>query len=324
MDRIADKHGGIELINKILRHDGIEKQIQEWKELGLVDNDFNISSIFNKNTIIEMEKFLNQTYKFLPIDTKYFKDLNLDILNLFDNLDNELDGWLIHSENYQVLNTTLPKFKEKVQTIYIDPPFNKEQNADYLYNVKYKDSTWATMLENRISIAKYLLKDTGSLFVRCDYNGNWIIRPLMNEIYSDENYRNEININRTKKIFTGVQGYNVATDSLFFYSKTGNFLFYSQHKQRSKEQKWLNMHSPGERRPPERIIFGKVMYPPKGRHWTFIQDTINELIEKKRIRINEHIEYIDLLGNKINGMPQYLTGEEELLDSNWTDIPVLP
>jgi Adenine specific DNA methylase Mod len=81
------------------------------------------------------------------------------------------------------------------------------------------------------------------------------------------------------------------------------------------------MHSPGERKPPERVIFGKVMYPPKGRHWTFIQPTINELTAKGRIRINERIEYIDLLGNKIKGMPQYLMGEEELLDSNWTDIP---
>lgn len=43
--------------------------------------------------------------------------------------------------------------------------------------------------------------------------------------------------------------------------------------------------------------------------------------KKGRIRINEDIEYIDLKGNRVKGMPQYLTGEEELLDSNWTDIP---
>jgi len=54
------------------------------------------------------------------IDTKYFKDLELGILNQFEDLDKALDGWLIKSENYQALNTILPKFKERVQTIYID------------------------------------------------------------------------------------------------------------------------------------------------------------------------------------------------------------
>ena len=70
-------------------------------------------------------------YKYLPIDTKYFKDVELDILALFDNVDDALDGRLIHSENYQALNTLQEKYKEKVQCIYIDPPFNLGQNAGF-------------------------------------------------------------------------------------------------------------------------------------------------------------------------------------------------
>lgn len=134
---------------------------------------------------------MNPKYQYLPIDTKYFKDLELEILGLFDNLDNSLDGWLIHSENYQALNTILPKFKEKVQTTYIDPPFNLGTNADFLYNVNYKDSNWITLLENRLALARDLLNKKGSIFVRCDYNGNMHIRLLMNEIFGEENFRNE-------------------------------------------------------------------------------------------------------------------------------------
>ena len=63
----------------------------------------------------------------------------------------------------------LNKYYEKVQTIYIDPPFNKEQEADYLYKVGYKDATWITMLENRIRLGRDLLNERGSIFVRCDY-----------------------------------------------------------------------------------------------------------------------------------------------------------
>jgi adenine-specific DNA-methyltransferase len=309
LDRIkkwTDKEFYQKVLEKVLN---TQAQLEEWQKLGF--------GVFRNKEELEDKK--------LPIDTRYFdEEFKWELLENITkkvNLDDNLDGVLIKSENWQALNTILNRYREKVQTIYIDPPFNKEQDADYLYNVKYKDSTWISMLENRLRLARELLNERGSIFVRCDYNGNMYVRLLMNEIFGKENFRNEIEINRTKKIFTGVKGYNVATDSLFFYTKKEDFKFYAQYKQRGKEQKWLNMHSPGERRPPERIIFGKVFYPPKGRHWTFTQETIDKMIEEGRIRIKEDVEYIDLMGNKVKGMPQYLTGEEELLDSNWTDIP---
>ena len=318
LDRIAKKEGGVSIIEKLLSHPNIDKQISEWRELGIVDESFKKEGVLQEYL---GGKTLNPEYQFLPIDTRYFKNLEPEILSLFENLDEELDGWLIKSENFQALNTILPKFKAEVQTIYIDPPFNKGQDADYDYVVEYKDSTWITMLENRIRLGRELLNEKGSIFVRCDYNGNMYVRMLLNEIFGEENFRNELVVSRTKKIFAGVKGYNVANDSLFFFSKTENFKFFAQYKRRSRERKWLNMHSPGERKPPERVILGKLYYPPKGRHWTFVQEKIHELEKQGRIRINEDIEYVDMLGNRVKGMPQYLTAEEELLDSNWTDIP---
>ena len=75
---------------------------------------------------------LNIKFRKFPIDTIYFKDLEKDIVNAFEDLDTQMDGWLIKSENYQALNTILSKFREKIQAIYIDPPFNKEQDAELL------------------------------------------------------------------------------------------------------------------------------------------------------------------------------------------------
>jgi adenine-specific DNA-methyltransferase len=120
LDRIA-KHGerSLEVIRKIFSHPNLQEQIREWKELGIVDDSFRVEEV------LEWEK-LSEKYQFLPIDTKYFKDLEFEIVGLFDNLDQALDGWLIKSENYQALNTILPKFKGKVRTIYIDPPITQE------------------------------------------------------------------------------------------------------------------------------------------------------------------------------------------------------
>jgi len=168
LDRISD----INIIQRIINHPNIKLQIKEWQDLGIVDNMFTIDDVIIDGMLIDK-------YQHLPIDTKYFKDLEYEILSLFDDLDGSLDGWLIKSENWQALNTILPKFNDKIQTIYIDPPFNKDKNADYHYNVKYRNSSWATMLENRLHLAKNCLNEKGSIFVRCDYNGNWIVRQLM-------------------------------------------------------------------------------------------------------------------------------------------------
>jgi len=186
------------LIEKILEAEGIKSQIKEWQELGIVDKEFTIKDIFETDLTGE---HLAKKYEHLPIDTKYFKDLEFEILSQFDDLDKSLDGWLIKSENYQALNTILPKFKEKVQTIYIDPPFNKEDNADYLYNVKYKNATWISLLENRILLSKEFLGKEGTLYTKCDYNGDHLVRMLLNTVYGTDRFLSEI----IWKRFTGTK-----------------------------------------------------------------------------------------------------------------------
>jgi adenine-specific DNA-methyltransferase len=343
LDRIADKE--IELIEELLKHKNFEKQQEEWKELGIIDEKFEKNQIFENRLD---GKQLKKEYQHLPIDTKYFKNLELEILGLFDDLDNSLDGWLIKSENYQALNTILPKFKEKVQTIYIDPPFNKEQDTDYFYSVKYKDSSWATMLENRLQIAKDVLNPKGSIFVRCDYNGNWIVRPLMDDIFGKENFRNELMINRTSRLKNEGRKYYTSCDSLFLYSKNSEYIFEQQrieepfeaelkmiegidqeevkkflenvledvefeikgNKLRVRAQKWIEMHASSEKVNNEPItVFGKVIYPPKKRRWMWKDpETIRKMEKMGWIRINPH-----------NNLPELLR-TWRYLGSDWTDI----
>jgi adenine specific DNA methylase Mod len=331
LDRIEKKKGGIEVIKKLLNHKRLEEQIKEWKELKIVDENFNKKEILQQKLT---KTVVNEKYKFLPIDTKYFKDLEQEILNLFDNLDNELDGWLIKSENYQALNTILQKFKGKVQTIYIDPPFNKEQDADYLYKVKYKDSTWATLLENRLRLAKDLLKDTGSIFVRCDYNGNWIVRPLMDEIFGEENFRNEITISTGKVYFGGGKNkFNNTINFLYFYSKSENILFLGFRRPRYDwEPKVTNFYTEGETSKDKLRIFIfdktkiKLECPP-GSHWKYSQEVIDTLFDKGLVIWKKSSKPIYNLikenGEKIpfEYAPYHIMDYGKSVTTNWTDIP---
>lgn len=74
----------LKLVEKIKKHKNIEEQIKEWQELGIVDENFKLDDIF---TIDLTGKHLSGKYQHLPIDTKYFKDLELEILSQFEDLD---------------------------------------------------------------------------------------------------------------------------------------------------------------------------------------------------------------------------------------------
>ncbi len=331
LDRISKKKEGNKLIQEILKHKNFEVQAKEWQELGIVSKDFKPNEILINNL---NGKGLNKEFEHLPIDTKHFdENIKLELLSLFDDLDNELDGWLIHSENYQALKTILPKFQEQIQTIYIDPPFNLGTNADFLYNVNYKDANWITLLENRINLARDLLNEKGSIFVRCDYNGNVYVKMLLNNIFGEENFRNEIIVSRISKQDPKVRKFNTATDSLYLFSKYESFLFNLLFKKltQAKSERWHAMDSQGQGQ--GLYIFGYLFEPPEGRHWTYGQNKIRELEAQQKIRlICKNCGYIHTsgtwkgclkCGNKNKVRVEYLLPptEEKQIDSNWTDIP---
>lgn len=308
-----DKMAGSPVLEKLLTHPNLPQQVQEWRDLGMIGEDFKLEMLTQKDLLGAP---LYPQYQYLPIDTKYFSDLELDILALFDDLDAALDGWLVHSENYQALRSMMPKFQGRVQTIYIDPPFNLGDSDQFVYHTNYKDSNWATLLENRLSLGKTFLNPKGLIFTRCDYNGNWIVRSLLDAEYSRENFYNEIFINRIKKNVTdkGKRNIPAQLDSLFVFRKSNSAEYINVMKMlpKSKPAYWHSMESAGIPGPRQVVIEGKTYYPTGTSHFKFTQKQTDEMYTQGRIRVNPKT-------NK----PQYLVEEKESvnLDTDWTDIP---
>ena len=121
--------------------------------------------------------------KHLPIDTKYFKDLENDILAL--NL--ELNGLLIEGDNWQVLNALKEEFRGKIKSIYIDPPYNTGNN-DFTYYDNYKRLSWLIMMKNRLELAREFLSDDGVIFVSIDDNEQAYLKVLMDDVFGGENF----------------------------------------------------------------------------------------------------------------------------------------
>ncbi|MCZ2123156.1 MAG: site-specific DNA-methyltransferase [Anaerolineales bacterium] len=207
-----------EVWRRLAKHKGMKDQLAEWIELGMVDTKFKLDMILEKDVVGEARY---PHYQYLPLDTKYFKDLELDILALFDDLDSALDGWLIHSENYQALNTLLPKFRETVDTIFIDPPYNTESDG-FIYKDKYRHSSWMTLMENRLRIAKEYMKVSGALFVSIDDNEVSRLRLCGENVFSDDNF--VANVIWQKK-------YTRSNDARWFSDNHDHILVFAKNKQ---------------------------------------------------------------------------------------------
>ena len=157
------------LIKKIVSHSGIGKQITEWRQLNLVDKNFSSENLHRLPEKLNIDNGLSDEFLFLPLDTKYFESLKLDILDTLGDLDLTLDGEVVHSENWQALNTLRSRFSGQIDCVHIDPPYNTKSRG-FLYQNEYRHSSWLTMMENRLEATVDLLTDSGDLLCHIDEN----------------------------------------------------------------------------------------------------------------------------------------------------------
>jgi DNA modification methylase len=123
----------------------------------------------------------------------------------------------------------------KIDLIYLDPPFFSNKH----YEVIWKDGAeirafqdrwkggiehYISWMEPRLRECYRVLKDTGSIYLHCDYHANAHLRILMDSILKG-NFRNEIiwhkkgGIKAVQKIFPRKY------DSILFYTKSDNYTF---------------------------------------------------------------------------------------------------
>ena len=215
LDKIAHNEA---LLKKLSKHKGMKDQAAEWQELGLVDKKFKPEMVVEKDLVGEP---LHPQYQHLSLDTKYFKDLELDILALFDDLDAALDGWLIHSENFQALNTLLPKFRERVKAIYIDPPYNTGED-EFIYRDQYQHSSWLTMMENRLNLSRDTLNQVGSIIASIGREEVFELEQVFDEIFGGANQIGDLIWEKGRK--NDAKYFSLGHDYLLVYAKDEPYL----------------------------------------------------------------------------------------------------
>ncbi|KNX47594.1 site-specific DNA-methyltransferase [Helicobacter pylori] len=275
LDRLKAKNYDL---NKITNHKNYPKQVKEWQDLNLKTTD----------NLLENE--------FLPLDTLYFKDLEEEIKNQFN--EDEINGTLIKSENYQALNSLKNRYKETIDCIYIDPPFNT--GSDFAYIDKFQDSTWLSLMHNRLELAYDFLSSQGSFYLHLDNNANYLGRMLLNDIFGKENFRNEIIWRRKQATSYGDKYFGVVSDTIFLYSKTDKNIFHTikslndENTQKYIKERFVFSDKDGRKymksplvnslnRPNLKYVFQGINPPPNG--WLYSQTRMQELFDNNELLI---------------------------------------
>jgi adenine-specific DNA-methyltransferase len=149
-----------------------DAQREEWvrlfaiDEIEATDGDLVNAAIVGYSAPLTVE-FLKQN-PYLVLDTAFFStEFKEQLVASIDNLDEKLDGLLIHSENFQAIRLLQQKYQNKVKCIYIDPPYNAK-SSEILYKNTFKHSSWLSLIENRLSAASYLLKEDSVITIAID------------------------------------------------------------------------------------------------------------------------------------------------------------
>lgn len=146
------------------------------------------------------------------------------------------DGWrnmLVFGDNLQFLKTIYKnedplikdKVKGKVKLIYIDPPFGTSSdfegdNGQKAYSDKSKDSDFIEFIRRRLIFAKEILSDDGSIYVHLDWKKAHYIKTILDEIFGENNFRNEIIWTYTGPSAPGQKQFSRKHDVIFWYTKS--------------------------------------------------------------------------------------------------------
>lgn len=146
-----------------------EAQHDEWVELFAINEiepDTTGNPGYSKPLSAEFLKANNK----LVLDTRFFDDdFKAMLITSIESFDEQCDGLLIHSENFQALNLLQKRFRREIKCSHIDPPYNTATSG-FLYKNSYEHSSWLSMMNDRIALAVSLLTDQGDFICHIDEN----------------------------------------------------------------------------------------------------------------------------------------------------------
>lgn len=262
-------------------------------------------------------------------------------------LDKNQMNRLIWGDNLLAMQALLAQgYAGKIDLIYIDPPF--ASSADYNYDITiegkqvekqasiierlaYTD-TWEAGLDSyldmmypRLQLMKRLLSEQGSIYIHVDWRVNSHLRILLDEIFGADKAESQVIWQRVTS-HSDRDAFGINYDTILQYSKSRKAKWnkvFAPYDEAYLKTHYRSVDADGRRYELDqisatgagsaRIFFDKLIEPPKGTHWRWSQDKIDQLCAEGRIVITS------------GGKPRYKRYLDEMpgkaVQAIWTDIP---
>ncbi len=226
---------------------------------------------------------------------------------------NSNGSMLFEGDNFEALSILMKNFKNKINLIYIDPPFNTDQeffvskdgransisyskNDIIAYSDKMSTEEYLEFIRERLILLRELLADTGSIYLHIDYKIGHYIKIIMDEIFGKDNFRNDIaRIKSNPKNFYR-KAYGNEKDLILFYTKnyknnTWNDIKvpldeneiterFNKIDEYGRRYTTIPLHAPGETRNGPTSKPWRNISVPKGRHWRTNPEEFDKMDEQ--------------------------------------------
>ena len=205
----------------------------------------------------------------------------------------------------------MAKFPSKsVDLIYADPPFFSNRKYEVIWKDKAEirsfEDRWEggiehyiSWMEPRLRECHRLLKETGSMYLHCDWHASANLKVLMDKIFNDSNFRNEIVWPRTYAHSDSKQGakaFGRIHDTILFYSKSVNNTWNTQYRPYEQdyiEKTFKQMDEEGRRYQTVTLTASKPggdtefewhgIRPPNGRYWAYSKANLDKMEKEGKI-----------------------------------------
>lgn len=214
-------------------------------------------------------------------------------------IDCEDNSFIVYGDNFTAMAAMLPKYRGKIDLVYIDPPFNTDQTfslsservstisrsrkGEVAYSDNMTDDDFFKFMYDRFVLIRELLSERGSLYVHIDTKMGHYFKIMLDEIFGATCFRNEITRIKSNPKNFDRKAYGNQKDTIFFYSKTRANIWndirevcteeeivrrFNKIDSNGRRYTTIPLHAPGESS--LNSATGQPwrgMNPPKGRHW---------------------------------------------------------
>ena len=231
----------------------------------------------------------------------------------------ENENWInkiFWGDNLQVMSHMLKEYRGKVDMVCIDPPFDskaqykktikvrgQDVSNDILsfeekqYNDIWTNDTYLQFMYERLILIRELLMDTGSIWVHCDMSRGHYIKVILDEVFGQNNFINQITWKRTfahGDMGQGAKHLGRISDYILVYSVSPNVKLnsvYTPYEKEYEERVYKNVDPDGRRwqsvslTGPGGAAKGNPYYEFLGvsRYWQYSKENMQRLYEEGRI-----------------------------------------